>query len=194
MADQPPKVTALESRDGLPDALRALVEEYPRSGWTTDPGFNGLIQFWLERHMMFRKILARLSQESRAVIDRSADPHSSARAVSQLGGMLVNQLHGHHQIEDAQYFPVLSQRDASLVRGFEILDADHHALDGHLATFVEGANAALNAAGDDRAFRENTAQFQSTVQTFEGFLERHLIDEEELVVPTILKYGMDGLH
>ena len=75
-------------------------------------------------------------------------------------------------------------------RGFDILDRDHHALDDILHRYVEAANAVIDA--DAQSTRE-TAKFLNETQSLEALLSRHLIDEEELVVPVILKYGASGL-
>ena len=49
---------ALADRKKLPDALRVLLEDYPRDGWELDPGFDGLVRFWLDRHLMFRRLMS----------------------------------------------------------------------------------------------------------------------------------------
>ncbi len=182
--------TDLQTREGLPDALAILLREFPRDAWEVHPGFEGLVRFWLERHMMFRRILERLSQDTQLRLDNKMDPQKFRSGMSRLGGMFVSELHGHHTIEDRHYFPVLAGKDQRVARGFEILDADHHALDGHLNSYVEAANAALNAADGSTAELGN---FLSTTEALEHMLSRHLIDEEELVVPVILKYGASGL-
>jgi hypothetical protein len=64
-----------------------------------------------------------------------------------MAGYSSNQLHGHHQIEDHHYFPLLRQKDARIERGFDLLDADHHALDGILNRFVAQANGAIRGGG-----------------------------------------------
>ena len=77
------------------------------------------------------------------LLDRRLDPGAWAPRLSRLGGVFVEHLHGHHQVEDRHYFPLLVARDARLEGGFAILDRDHHALDGHLDAFVGEADAAL---------------------------------------------------
>ena len=183
---------ALEDRAGLPEALQVLLREHPREAWEADPGFNGLIQFWLERHMMFRKLGDVLQQEAQTYLDGKADAPRFGQAVSRYGGMFVNELHGHHQIEDHHYFPVLMTRDARLERGFDILDRDHHALDGHLNRFVETANGAIGGlnGADPKA---GGAAFLEAVEGLDTMLRRHLDDEEDLIVPVILRYGTEGL-
>jgi len=129
----------LETRTGLPDALRVLVDDLPRAAWAQHPDFHGLVSFWLDRHLMFRKLMDHMAVETEAMLDKRRDPVAFAQGVARYGGMFVEQLHGHHQIEDQHYFPLLAQRDVRIVAGFDLLDADHHALDGHIARFVEGA-------------------------------------------------------
>ena len=183
----------LENRSGLPDALRVLLEDYPRTGWTNDPGFNGLIQFWLERHVMFRRLMDELRAGTEAALDRKIDNRQYGMLVSRYGGMFVNQLHEHHGIEDAYYFPKLSQKDSRVEKGFAILDADHHALDRHLADFVDGANGVLQRLDDAETLRKNAGAFRDQLAGLERLLDRHLTDEEDLIVPVILRYGSADL-
>lgn len=180
----------LDLRTGLPDALTVLLKEYPREGWEAHPGFDGLIRFWLDRHMMFRRILERLTLQTQETLDKRLDLGQFRQQTGRLGSAFVQELHGHHSIEDAHYFPVLSQKDARIAQAFELLDHDHHALDGHLNNFVETANAALRADGHkDSAI----GTFHENLAALNAMLDRHLIDEEEIIVPVILKYGAGGL-
>ncbi len=192
MADDLADTLALESRTGLPEALKVLLEAHPRAGWGSDPGFDGLVRFWLERHLMFRRMLAALTEDARARLDAGLAPDSHRKKLSRMGGMFLQELHMHHGIEDHHYFPALAARDARLDRGFALLDADHHALDGWLNGFADSANAVLKA-GTDAAGREATAPLLATLERFDRMLDRHLTDEEDLIVPVILHYGADGL-
>lgn len=182
--------TALLTRAALPDALRVLVEEIPREAWQEHPNFGGTVQFWMQRHLMFRDLLGRLRTEAEAVVDGATGIDVYAPRLSRLGGMFFNELHGHHHIEDEHYFPLLIRLDGRVARAFDILDADHTALDGLLSGFSEGANAVLTAPPGEA--REAAARFHGELTVLEGFLNRHLIDEEEIVVPVILKSGFDG--
>jgi hemerythrin-like domain-containing protein len=178
----------LVSRDGLPDALRVLLDDYPRDLWASDPGFHGLVSFWLERHMGFRRLLAAMTEETEVLLDKG-DPQRFMQRISRYGSIFVNDLHGHHQIEDHHYFPLLTERDSRLTRGFDILDKDHHALDGLLQDFVSAANEALTAQGAT----DPTARFHGNLTRLDRLICRHLDDEEDLIVPVILKYGTAGL-
>lgn len=180
---------SLHDRDGLPDALKVLLEAYPRQGWTQDPGFDDLIKFWLDRHLMFRRIVAELSSANAEMLDKSVDPQRFAAKVSRYGGHLVNGLHEHHTIEDTYYFPKLVGHDPRIARGFDILDADHHALDGAIASFVETANGVLQTVQSGAAATDQTANFAGSLGQLEKLLDRHLTDEEDLIVPLLLKFG-----
>ena len=182
---------ALGTRTGLPEAFRVLLEEIPREAWDSHANFGGMVQFWIERHLMFRQLLGQMTSEAEAVIDRRIDMAVYGPRLSRFGGFFLNQLHGHHQIEDAHYFPQLVTLDGRLERGFGILDADHHALHEHLDAFATGANAVLSRLQDEAAARQAVGEFDDLLDAFGLMLDRHLTDEEDLVVPVILKSGFD---
>ena len=183
----------LEKRDGLPEALRVLLAHYPRDGWTADPHFKGLVSFWLDRHQAFRHVIALMRTEAELLLDRKSDAQHFAKRLSRHGSQFVQDLHGHHEIEDNHYFPILATKEPRISRGFDILDKDHHALDIHIDTFVKGANGVLGKLDDPVTFVTRTGRFRDDLIRFEGFLNRHLLDEEDLIVPVILKYGEHSL-
>jgi iron-sulfur cluster repair protein YtfE (RIC family) len=183
----------LDLRHGLPDALRVLLAEYPRDGWAADHNFQGLVSFWLERHMLFRRLLGLMQADTESLLDRTMGRTQFSSKLGRLGGMFVNDLHGHHQIEDQHYFPVLAAKETSIAKGFEILDRDHHAIDGHLAGFVASAKSVLQNHVDRRGLQDAAGVFHGDLLRLGGFLNRHLIDEEELIVPIILRHGADSL-
>jgi len=180
---------ALETRDGLPDALRVLLEQYPRDLWSAHRNFDGLTRFWLERHLMFRRALGQLQDETRAFVDRKVAPQGHGGRTARLANFLIDQLHGHHQIEDHHYFPQLSAAEARLERGFRILDADHHALGDHLHGLAEDTNALLRAVGEGQQAHDAAGVLEARLERFAHFLDRHLTDEEDLVVPVILHHA-----
>lgn len=182
----------LDQRSRLPDALRVLVEDYPRETWERHANFAGLVQFWLERHLMFRKLLGTMSHDTDQVLDGKMDQDGFRQRLSRYGNILLGQLHEHHMIEDTHYFPKLVPLEASVARGFEILDADHHALDSLMQGFAEGANGVLQPkAGEDP--KRAAATFQGGLARFGTLIDRHLEDEEDLIVPVLLKHGAPGL-
>ena len=191
--EQQMTMTDLATRDGLPDALRVLLEQYPRDAWEADRNFSGLIRFWLERHLMFRRLLAGMQDDLQKRLDTDIDAKTHAARLSRFGGMFLNELHGHHSIEDQHYFPKLVALDTRLGRGFDILDRDHHAIDGHLHDFATAANALIQSTMAGEEDKDSAAGMEKVLATSERFLNRHLEDEEDLVVPILLKFAPAGL-
>jgi iron-sulfur cluster repair protein YtfE (RIC family) len=185
---------ALEARQRLPDALRALLADWPREAWEADQNFSELIRFWLDRHLMFRRLHGLLDVESRAFLDGDREARAFAGRLNQLGGMLLNELHGHHMVEDQHYFPKLRRLDGRLETGFDILDRDHHAIDPMLHALAGDANAVLGALDRPAAARDAAGRLVAALERFGGFLDRHLVDEEELVVPVLLAHPEAGLQ
>lgn len=178
----------LETRDRLPDALRVLVEELPRGTWEAHPNFTPLTRFWLDRHLMFRRAFGRMREESTAYLDGRTDARRYGAQTARMAQMVLGELHAHHSIEDHHYFPVLSGLDPRLERGFALLDADHQALDGHMNGLAQDTNAMLQGlSGSDP--RKAAGMLDARLAAFDAFLERHLTDEEDLVVPSILRYA-----
>ncbi|RSK31427.1 hemerythrin domain-containing protein [Rhodovulum iodosum] len=178
----------LDRRSGLPDALKVLLDEHPRDLWESDANFDGLTRFWLSRHMLFRDLLARMTEDAAALADqRTEAAPRNLGFVGRLGQALVTELHGHHRIEDLHYFPRLAGLEPRLERGFDILDADHQALDGQLHELATATNRVLRA--EPIALAGKAAALHDNLTGFAGFLDRHLIDEEDLVVPVILTHG-----
>lgn len=183
----------LHERSGLPDALKVLLTEYPREGWESSDNFGGLIQFWLERHMMFRKIMMALLAESERGLENNSDAKAVVSRISRYGSMLVGELHGHHNIEDMHYFPQLRVLDKRIEHGFDLLDADHHALDGMIETFTTSANDVIKAAMEGAPLERQLDGFRTNIIGFQKDLDRHLVDEEDLIVPVLLKHAPAGL-
>ena len=101
----------LDTRDGLPDALRVLLQDFPRETWPEHNNFAGLVAFWLDRHLMFRRLMTALIDDAEQAVDRKIDAQTHAAKLSRYGSMLLQNLHGHHQIEDDQvWFLCFNQR------------------------------------------------------------------------------------
>ncbi|MCR9073555.1 MAG: hemerythrin domain-containing protein [Alphaproteobacteria bacterium] len=177
----------LGARLALPDALRRLVEDLPQDAWSDHPGFGGLTLFWLERHAGFRSLLKRISDDARTTAIGSIDVQDYAPQLYRHARTLLGELHGHHSIEDAQYFPQLRRLEPSVSRGFDLLEADHRDLDLRLHEFAGAVNGLLQAAQSGALARSDVERFADTVEGFRGLLDRHLVDEEEIVIPVLLR-------
>jgi iron-sulfur cluster repair protein YtfE (RIC family) len=177
----------LATRDGLPAELQVLLADYPRADWPRHPDFNGLVAFWLDRHLGFRRLITQIRTDAEAAIDRTIAPAMYQQRLSRLGSSLLNDLIGHHQIEDQAYFPKLAEMEPRLIRGFAMLDHDHHDLHALLDRFATGANAVLQAT-NAAARLQAAGRFRDDLTTFQRMLIRHLTDEEDLVLPVVLKH------
>ncbi|MBB97890.1 MAG: dihydrodipicolinate reductase [Rhodobacteraceae bacterium] len=176
---------ALDRRDGLPDALRVLEEAFPKAQWAQHPNFGELVRFWMDRHNMFRQITAALHDDAQAVMAQQMDPRSHGARLVRYGGLLVNELHNHHQIEDHHYFPQLVGLVPEIDRAFDLLETDHESIDPMLHDLTAEMNAVLQGGGP-------VGRFDEALLAFDRLLDRHLTDEEEIIVPVILKSGFTG--
>lgn len=104
----------------------------------------------------------------------------------------MENLQRHHHIENNHYLPLLVARKRRLEQGFQILYADHQALDGYIAAFVDGAKVMLRAVAAG-TFRAEAGAFHAQLTRLSGFLEWLLADEEDLIVPVILRHGERGI-
>ncbi|MBT8459219.1 MAG: hemerythrin domain-containing protein, partial [Boseongicola sp.] len=59
--------------------------------------------------------------------------------------------------------------------------------------FTEDANKMLGAVASGADWRAPTEIFRKGLVRFERDLDRHLVDEEDLIVPILLKYAPDDL-
>ena len=174
---------SLAARAGLPADLRYLLDRHPRDSWNGRLGEIG--RFWLSRHAMFRQAQGMLLAETRAFAAREADPARFAPRFGRVAGFLLGELDTHHTVEDHHYFPRLARLEPHLQRGFDLLDADHHALHDTLQAVADRANALLHAIDDaDAAHRAADA-----VDALGHLLDRHLADEEDIVAPVLLEHG-----
>ena len=193
MSDIDPQLL-LGHRSGLPEDLRYLLERYPRDQWQAHENLGGMAQFWLQRHDMFRELGGMLTQSVSDYREGQLEAQPFASFFVPRLQFFLQQLHGHHQIEDMHYFPALLKLQPKLQRGFDILDRDHHAIHDALDRFQAGAVGALNAlqAGPDDPKRP-IAEVLEELRRMDRLLDRHLFDEEEIVIPIMLDAGEDSL-
>lgn len=139
---------SLDTRRGLPDDLKVLVARYPRDIWTGHANLGEMAKFWLARHSMFRDLGASLNEAS----DRFREDEVGAREFASFFAprlqFFLQQLHGHHHVEDDHYFPIFRRAENRLTRGFEILERDHDAIAVCIENSVTAANAFLNRSMD----------------------------------------------
>jgi hypothetical protein len=185
-----PAPLALDQRSALPDEYLLILHDFPRDTWQVHPNFNGLAAFWLDRHIGFRAMMMHMQKDAQARMDNALSGTDYAQRLQRIGSRFLGELVGHHQIEDTAYFPQLAALEPRISRGFDLLDADHHALHDLIGSFASGANSILHLR-DARAQREQLAGFLQTLARFDKLLGQHLSDEEDLVLPVVLKHRVE---
>lgn len=168
--------------------LAFLLARYPRSSWPAR--HSSAVEFWLGVHERLRRDCAGIGA---ATDDYRSGRVSAAQFAAvttpRLRG-LVAAMHGHHQIEDFQYFPAFRRAEPRLARGFDLLESEHSRLrgdtDAALAALAE-LHAAVERAGP--ATTLGAQRYSEAAERLCGQLVRHLSDEEDLVVPVLLEHG-----
>jgi len=161
----------LTNRHGLAAEMAYLRDSYPQAEWHAHAhaNYGELSAFWLQVH-------ASLRTQGRALQDITLAFRSDNESATVFQQRFVPQLNqylqppeGHHHIEDALYFPRFRQLDKRMVAGFDLLENDHHIIhDSVIRTADQHA-----AAADELLV----------------LLDRHLDDEEDLVIPAMLEHG-----
>ena len=185
---------ALARRNGWPEDLRVLVERFPREQWQGHANLGEMARFWLSRHDMFRELATMIASIEAQFREGTLSPAEFPRQLVPRLQFLLSQLNVHHQIEDLHYFPIFRAAEARLVRGFDVLEGDHHAIHADMAATAETANALLRAlAGEPQALRRCGDDYAAASGALLKGLIRHLDDEEDLIVPLILDRGEEAL-
>lgn len=177
----------------MPSEMQTLLRDYPRQAWPDHPHFATSIQNWMGAHKMFRQLGNIARDNCEGFLDKSRSADEFASRLSYYGGLLVQNLHGHHTWEDRSFFPELRAADGRFDDGIELLEQDHVRLDQVLNDFTDSANRAIKLVDLDeaQAFDEAGAVL-GFAKDIEGLLEQHLSDEEDLVVPILLHHKMRG--
>lgn len=182
------------SRTGLPDDLTYLIERYPRDQWADHQNLGEMAQFWLQRHDMFRELGGMLRTSVSDYREGRLEAQPFAAFFVRRLQFFLQQLNGHHQIEDLHYFPVFTKAETGLKRGFELLDSDHHVIHEALERNAHRANEFLGKLQEGRdAARHAADSYANDTDDLIVMLTRHLEDEEDLIIPVILDRGEQSL-
>jgi hypothetical protein len=177
----------LFQRTGLPARFRYLEDQCARAAWP-ELAIHPTARRWLQVHDWFRGMAqglvdlgdARREGRIEAVAYRAA-------AMPRLRQFLGN-LEGHHHHESEGYFPALAAAEPAMRQGFELLDRDHEAIHALLAATAEAA-VALNQVYAADMLRSKADALAGAVEALVIPVRRHLLDEEEIVVPVLTLRG-----
>lgn len=180
-------------RTALPEDMRFLLRDYPREAWPEHPHFARSIRNWMGAHQMFRQLGELTRAETELYLGKARAPEDYAARLSEFGNMLVRNLHGHHTWEDRSFFPELVESDRRFADGLEMLEGDHLQMDAVLDRFTRAANRTVQLIQlDETQARDEAGALHGLAMDIEGFLDRHLSDEEDLVVPILLHHKLRG--
>ncbi len=183
----------IQTRQGLPPKMQVLLREYPREAWPDHPNFARSIRNWMGAHEMFRQLGEIAVSETELYLTKGREPDAFAARLSEYGNLLVHNLHGHHTWEDRKFFPELAAADKRFQTGLDLLESDHEALDATLDRFSRQSNRVIQLIHlDEPQAKVEAAGLRDTSEEIHAFLARHLADEEDLIVPIILRHKLRG--
>jgi hemerythrin-like domain-containing protein len=177
----------IDRRTGWPEELRVLLENYPRESWpeTATP----LARFWLDRHDYFRHESDAVQDATREYREQQMQPAELATRIVQRLQICLSHLHGHHQLEDFHYFPAFRAAEKRLGSGFDILAQDHELLHEGIARIAERINTLFETDHGSGKQRRAADEFAESSDLLCRRLQRHLDDEEDLIIPILLAHG-----
>ncbi len=177
----------LETRSGWPDELRLFLDRFPRATWPPRGEIGAVTKFWLDIHDGFRGFAGKLDVATAEFREGRVTPTHFRSWFAPRLDMFLSHLNGHHQIEDYQYFPIFVAAEKRLKRGFDVLESDHAVIHAAMDRLVETANGFLTVAPDDGdGLRFAGDAYTQASDRLMVLLNRHLYDEEDLIVPLIL--------
>lgn len=180
----------LPDRAGLPPDIAYLRAAYPSPAWRAHANFGELAAFWLHVHDSLREQGDALEEVVSTFRDGRSDAAAFQRRFVPALNHFLQHLNGHHQIEDAAYFPRFRALDPRMAAGFALLESDHAIVHEALTASLDTARALLAALPrDDGARRRATDIHADAADRLRALLRRHLSDEEELVIPAMLEHG-----
>jgi len=185
-----PPLLQLPDRDGLPPDIAFLRERYPANEWRAHPNYGELGAFWLRVHDALRQQGHALQQTTLAFREGGQSPAQFQAGFASRLGHYLQHLEGHHHIEDAQYFPRFRALDRRMAVGFDLLENDHVVIHDTLLVSAASAGSLLEslARGADAA-RYAADAYADDADRLLALLDRHLADEEDLVIPAMLEHG-----
>lgn len=182
----------LGTREGLPSDLLFLTEKHPRGTWRGQSALAGTGDIWLANHDYFRAITAKIAEQLTRLREDGHTTYDSAPGLRRHIGSLLGSLDGHHRIEDNHYFPMFQRAEPRLLRGFEILDADHHLIHDAIDEMAAATQDSLRRLGTAEGVMTSDQRYAvdglaDVVDRIAPLLRQHLADEEDIVIPLILE-------
>jgi hypothetical protein len=184
----------VEKRAGLSATLKAQLQE-PLDANTQ---YHGEAAFWLQIHQGLLKTSATLPNWcERFLAEKTTDRlYLMAPRICNLATQLVQHAHGHHHIEDDHFFPVFLRAFPQLANPIDLLEKDHEILSvvlddienatKELSHVSQNATSQITTAEKSDLFTK-TEQLQKAASRLDRLFIRHIGDEEEICLPTLMR-------
>ena len=193
MTEEPASLDLL-TRTGWPDELTLLLRRCPRATWDDHPNIAGIARFWLDIHASFRRAGTTLLGAAADFREGRVAPERFRSWYAPRLQTFLSHLNGHHQIEDYEMFPLFGRVEPRLGRGFDVLETDHEVIHATMDRLAEAATGFMGTdAGDRDKMRFAGDAYADAGDALMRMLDRHLGDEEDLVIPLILDRGDEAL-
>lgn len=185
---------SIETRRGLPAEWLFLLDAYPREAWLGHGNLGEHTKFWLQIHRHFRMMGSHLTANVGAYREGLVTAEAFRAAMAPRLQQFLGTLDHHHRIEDHLFFPKFMEAEKRLVKGIELLEADHTVIDAEVHHMVAVANRLLQVPSTDAdALKRSGEEFANSAERITALLSRHLDDEEEIVIPLLLDRGEESL-
>lgn len=166
-----------------------LHAQLPPEKWY-DSEFSYKTGAWLHFHTNFRRRQNLLEQTGETYLDIKSplSEDNLPQWQNYRSNMLrllydqISHLHGHHGVEDSQYFPYFVQHFPRLKPGFAVLDSDHHSIHAMLDELESQCHQLYNMTTCQPDFAD---KLHDKIKKAGVLLNRHLSDEEDLVIPIL---------
>lgn len=176
----------LAKRPGLTAELRELLFDTPKEDWGSHSNYWRGADIWQAIHRSLLHESGLFVSGLETLIDLPKGQMDTALLLSnlrQLGGHLVGHAHVHHHVEDDHYFPRFKEVFPQLGRPIDLLDCDHRVLEESLDSVEHHVRTLTTEAAN----RDVIAETLASARKLDGILTRHLADEEDIVIPALLK-------
>lgn len=176
----------IEQRPGLTGELRKLLFDTPKSEWGGHPNYWRGAEMWQAIHRSLLSESGAFAHGLEQLADMPRGEMESGLLLNEmrhLGAHLIGHAHVHHHVEDDHYFPRFKEVFPQLARPVDLLDCDHRVLEETL----DAVERHIRALSTENADRDRVGAALADAKKLDRILHRHLEDEEDTVIPALLK-------
>jgi len=178
----------LKGRSSLPQSISLELLGPTRQEWQDHVNYAGMAQVFVEFHLMLNGSLTAIKQKLELILDGASGQNNNASgpALADLATDIRSfyvAIHRHHEVEDHIYFPQFKRLFPQLLSGFTLLDKDHLILTPAIEELLWYSRSM--SAGEGLAY-SFLGLLYDHISVMRKILARHLIDEEEIIIPLFL--------